>query len=84
MRDQVAVPQLMFLLCSWSRSPFPSMASHERGPQALTRKHRTIMGEFSEYLRVLSDVTETERTTSTYFCLSKLPISHELGKAIEK
>lgn len=59
MRDQVAVPQLMFLLCSWSQSPFPSMASHERGPQALTRKHRTIMGEFSEYLRVLSDVTET-------------------------
>lgn len=59
MRDQVAVPQLMFLVRLWSRSPFPSTASHERGPQALTRKHRTIMGEFSEYLRVLSDVTET-------------------------
>lgn len=59
MGDQVAVPQLMFLLCSWSRSPFPSMVPHERWPQALTRKHRTIMGEFSEYLWVLPDVTET-------------------------
>lgn len=59
MGDQVAVPQLMFLLCSWSRSPFPSMVPHERGPQALPRKHRTTIREFSEYLRVLSDVTET-------------------------